>query len=232
MGGWGYSPTRILQSDTLTFLNGLPARRVPTDNAGIAGRYEISHGLLKGLYAIADVHYLSKALINLGSGKSLIPGPASTTSGGTVSMYYVPSLNETFLKDPKAAGEDKITATPVINAPFPGNGLLPIPTAAANALINYPVDTSGNPLPVLSGTGTSTVYSGEPEGVFVDDGREYIYNPESAVVDFGVGYQWRMHRFTNVLRVTVKNVLDRKYTWGSGIPGMPLQVFATYDLLY
>lgn len=232
LGGWGYSPTKILKSETLTFLNGLPARRVPRDNAGIAARYEISHGILKGLYAIADIHYLSKSLVNLGSGKSLIPGQASTTSGGTVSMYYVPSLNETFMKDPKATGEDKITATPVINAPFPGNGLLPIPTVAANALINYPVDSNGNALPIVSGSGTTAVYKGEPEGVFVDDGREYIYNPESAVTDFGVGYQWRMRRTTNCIRLNVKNIFDRKYTWASGIPGMPLQVFATYDIQY
>ncbi len=230
LGGWGYSPTKILQSDTLTFLNGLPARRVPRDNAGIAGRYEFTHGPLKGLYVISDVHYLSKSLVNLGSGKSLIPGPAGTTSGSTVSMYYVPSLNETFLKDPKDAGEDKITATPVINVPFPGNGLLPIPSAAANAVINYPVNTNGTALPIVSGSGTSAVYAGEPEGVFVDDGRENIFNPESAVVDFGVGYEWRMQKVTNVLRVDLKNVFNRTYTWGSGIPGMPFQVFVTYDL--
>jgi len=232
IGDWGYSPTVILKSATLTFLNGLPARRVPRDNAGLAARYEITHGKLKGLYGIADIKYLSKSLINLGSGKSLIPGPASTTSGGTVSMYYVPSTNRTYLTDPKAAGEDKVTATPVINVPFPGNGLLPIPTAATGAVINYPVDLNGVALPVISGTGNSTVFSGQPEGVFVDDGRQNIFNPPSAVVDVGIGYEWKMKKFTNTLRLSVKNVLDRKYTWGSGVPGMPFQVLATYNLAY
>jgi iron complex outermembrane recepter protein len=230
LGAWGYSPTTILKSETLTFLNNLPARRVPRDNAGLAGRYEFRHGLLKGFYAIADVKYLSKSLVNLGSGKSLIPGPAGATLGSTISMYYVPSQNKTYLKDPKITGEDKVTATPVINVPFPGNSLLPYPNVAANAVINYPVDVNGNPLPVLSGTGTSTVYAGQPTGVFVDDGREYNYNPESAVFDVGFGYTWHLAKTTNSLKVTLKNILDRKYTWGSGIPGMPFQMFATYDI--
>jgi iron complex outermembrane recepter protein len=232
MASWGYSPTVIKDSETLTFLNGLPARRVPRDNGGVALRYEITSGKLKGLYAIADFKYLSKSLINLGSGKSLIPGPASSTSGGTISMYYVPSTNRTYLTDPKVTGEDKVTATPVYNVPFPGNGLLPYPTVAANALINYPVDVNGNPLPVLSGTGNSTVYSGQPTGVFVDDGREYIYNPCSTVFDVGVGYDWKWGKYKNSLKLNVKNLFNRKYTWGSGVPGLPFEVLASYNIAY
>ncbi len=232
MGDWGYTPTSILKSDTLTFLNGLPARRVPRDNAGLAVRYQFTGGKLKGLFLIADVKYFSKSLVNLGSGKSLIPGPASATSGGTLSMYYVPSTNRTYITDPKIAGEDKITATPVINAPFPVNGLLPIPTQPANATINYPVDANGVALPLISGSGSSAVYSGEPEGVFVDDGREYNYNAPAAVVDIGAGYEWNTGRLTNTLRVNVKNLLNRQYTWGSGVPGLPLQLLVTYDLHY
>ncbi|MFI5335907.1 MAG: TonB-dependent siderophore receptor [Opitutales bacterium] len=232
LGSWGYSPTTILKSETLTFLNGLPARRVPRDNAGLAVRYQFTHGKLKGLYVVADVKYFSKSLINLGSGKSLIPGQASSTVGSTVSMYYVPSQNLTYMKDPKLAGEVKVTATPVINVPFPGNGLLPYPAVPANALINYPVTGSGTALPLVSGSGTTAVYSGEPTGVFVDDGREYIFNPAAAVTDFGIGYEWTMHKLNNSIRVNVKNALDRQYTWGSGVPGMPFQVFATYTVHY
>jgi len=232
MADWGYTPTTILKSQTLTFLNGLPARRVPRDNAGLAVRYQFGHGALKGLYVIADVKYFSKSLVNLGSGKSLIPGPAGATSGATVSMYYVPSTNRTYLTDPKLAGEDKITATPLINAPFPGNSLLPIPTLPANALVNYPVDSTGTALPLVSGTGTKAIYAGEPEGVFVDDGREYNYNAPAAVCDIGFGYEWKMGRLKNTIRVNLKNLLDRQYTWGSGVPGMPFQVFATYEMRF
>jgi len=178
------------------------------------------------------VKYFSKSLVNLGSGKSLIPGPAGATSGATVSMYYVPSTNRTYLTDPKLAGEDKITATPLINAPFPGNSLLPIPTLPANALVNYPVDSTGTALPLVSGTGTKAIYAGEPEGVFVDDGREYNYNAPAAVCDIGFGYEWKMGRLNNTIRVNLKNLLDRQYTWGSGVPGMPFQVFATYEMRF
>lgn len=232
MADWGYTPTTVLKSQTLTFLNGLPARRVPRDNAGLALRYQFTHGKLKGLYVIADVKYFSKSLVNLGSGKSLNPGPASATSGSTVSMYYVASQSKTYLKDPKIAGEKKITATPVINAPFPGNNMLPFPNIAANALINYPVDTTGTALPLISGTGTSSVYGGEPAGVFVDDGREYNYNAPAAVCDIGFGYEWKWGRIKDTIRVNLKNLLNRQYTWGSGVPGMPFQVFVTDDMRF
>jgi outer membrane receptor protein involved in Fe transport len=230
MGDWGYTPTTVLKSNTLTFLNGLPARRVPRNNAGLALRYQFTNGMLKGLFVIADVKYFSKSLVNLGSGKSLIPGPAAATSGSTVSMYYVPSTNKTYLTDPKLSGEDKVTATPVINAPFPGNGLLPIPGLPVNALVNYPVDSNGVALPLISGTGTKAIYSGQPEGVFVDDGREYNFNAPAAVFDVGFGYEWKMGQLKNTVRVNLKNLLNREYTWGSGVPGMPFQVFVTYNM--
>jgi len=232
LASWGYTPTTILKSETLTFLNGLPARRVPRDNAGFAMRYQFTHGWLKGFWVLGDIKYMSKSLVNLGSGKSLIPGPASATVGSTVSMYYVPSQNLTYLTDPKQTGEVKVTATPVINAPFPGNNLLPYPGVAANAVINYPVSANGTPLTVVSGTGTKTVYSGAPTGVFVDDGREYIFNPAYGVVDLGVGYEWKAHQLQHGIRVMAKNVLNREYTWGSGVPGMPFQVFVTYQVKY
>ena len=44
------------------------------------------------------------------------------------------------------------------------------------------------------------------------------------------------HRFAfqpgDTLRVNVKNLLNRQYTWGSGVPGLPLQLLVTYDLHY
>jgi outer membrane receptor protein involved in Fe transport len=226
LGDWGYTETKILNSDTLTFLNGLPTRRVPRDNAGLAARYEITHGKLRGLYLLGAVRYFSKSLVNLGSGKSLIPGPAGTTVGATSNMYYVPAKNLTYLSDPKATGEVKLTATPVINVPFPVNGLLPYPNLPANALVNYPVDANGNPLPLSS----KGVYVGEPTGVFVDDGRLNNFNAPASVVTVGTGYTWKTGRVSHLLRVDVSNLLNRQYTWGSGVPGMPLQILATYNL--
>ncbi|HEY1793841.1 MAG TPA: TonB-dependent receptor [Opitutaceae bacterium] len=229
VGDWGYTDTTVEDSKVITFLNGLAVRRVPRDNVGLELRYQISHGFARGMFFVADGHYSSKSLVNLGSGKSIIPGPAGTTSGSTSSMYYVPSTNTTYAtgKDPKIAGEVKITGTPFNNVPFPGSGNLPYPNEPANTLLNFPMSVTGTPLPLVS-AGTPGVYSGEPEGVFVDDGRENNFNAPYAVFDVGTGYQWKMRKYTNTIQVNVKNVLDRKYTWGSGVPGLPFQVLVSY----
>jgi outer membrane receptor protein involved in Fe transport len=231
-GDWGNTDAKVLDSDVITFLTDLPVRRVPRNNIGIGMRYQVSRGPLKGLYFVADETYDSKSLVNLGSGKSLIPGPAGTTVGSTSTMYYVAATNTTYAtgKDPKITGEVKITGTPVINAPFPGNGLLPYPTEAANALINFPMSITGQPLP-LAKAGTPGVYTGEAEGVFVDDGRENNFNVSYSVFDVGTGYSWTMRgHYVSDLQLNVKNVFNRHYTWGSGVPGLPFQLIASYNL--
>ncbi len=231
-GNWGYTDAKILQSNVITFLSDLPVRRVPRDNVGLGLRYQVSHGFAKGLFFVADTRYSSKSLVNLGSGKSLIPGPAGSTSGSTSTMYYVPSTNLTYANghDPKAAGEIKITGTPVINVPFPGNGLLPYPGEASGAVINFPMSIKGTALP-LANSSVPGIYSGEAEGVFVDDGRENNFNAPYAVFDAGTGYTWTTAgRFQSTLQLNVKNLLNRKYTWGSGVPGFPVQFVCTYCL--
>ena len=231
-GDWGYTDSKVLNSYTITFLNGLPARRVPRDNVGFGLRYEISHGPARGLFFVADVKYDSKSLVNLGSGKSLIPGPAGTTVGAVSTMYYVPSTNTTYAtgKDPKLTGEIKITGTPVYNVPFPGNGQLPYPDQPANTLINFPMSINGTPLALVKAS-TPGVYSGEAEGVFVDDGREYNFNAAYSVFDVGTGYTWRARgRYVSTVQVNVKNLFGEKYTWGSGVPGLPFQIICSYSL--
>ena len=147
-------------------------------------------------------------------------------------MYYVASTNTTYTgADPKITGEQKITSTPVINVPFPGNGQLPYPTLPAGSTINYPVDVNGNPLP-LATAGTAGIYRGQPEGVFVDDGREYNFNNPYAVFDAGAGYGWKTGKYVHRVQVNVSNILNRKYTWGSGAPGLPFQVVGTYEFKY
>jgi outer membrane receptor protein involved in Fe transport len=229
---WGYANAKTVNGAALTFLDDLPVRRVPRNNVGVAIKYQFSSGFLRGLYLLADAKYYSKSLVNLGSGKSLVPGPASATVGSTLSMYYVAAQNLTYATgtDPKAAGETKITATPFNNVPFPGNGLLPFPSQPANALINYPVGPGGVPLP-LANPATPGVYVGEPTGVYVDDGRNTNFNAPYALFDMGAGYGWRSSRTTqSVIRVSVKNMLNRAYTYGSGAPGLPLQLVTTYSL--
>jgi len=231
---WGYAVARTINGDALTFYDALPVRRTPTDNAGLALHYQISHGPLKGLFFTTDGKYYTKSLVNLGSGKSLIPGPMSATSGSTLSMYYVAATNTTYAyaagTDPKIAGELKLTATPFNNIPLPGNGLLPFPNQPANALINYPVGPGGTALPLVNAA-VPGVYSGEPTGVYVDDGRVYNFNAPYAVFDIGTGYTWNLSRkTTSTIQVGIKNLLNRAYTYGSGVPGAPFQVVATCRL--
>jgi iron complex outermembrane recepter protein len=234
-GDWGYTQTEVLQSDTITFLNGLPARRVPRDNVGVGLRYQISHGALKGLYFVGGGKYYSKSLVNLGSGKSLIPGPNGTKSGSTSTMYYVAATNTTYAyansADPKITGEQKISGTPVINAPFPGNGVLPYPNQPANELVDFPMSSTGTPLPLVNPS-VPGVYQGMPEGVFVDDGRQNNFNAPYAVFQVGMGYEWKWKQFGNKIQVNVQNLLNRQYTYGSGTPGAPFQVVGTYSLKF
>ncbi|MGH7995898.1 MAG: TonB-dependent siderophore receptor [Opitutaceae bacterium] len=229
---WGYTKAEVVDSAPLTFLEGLPIRRVPRDNVGAAIKYQVSSGRLKGLFVLGTFNYYSKSLINLGSGKSLIPGPASSKSGSTASMYYVASTNKTYtLADPKISGEKKITATPVINVPFPGNGLLPYPSQPANATIDYPMSATGQPLQLVNAS-VPGVYAGMPEGVYVDDGREDIYNDPYALVGIGAGYTWKAGGFTHEVEFNVRNLLNRVYTYGSGAPGSPFGILVTYRLGY
>jgi hypothetical protein len=146
-------------------------------------------------------------------------------------MYYVAATNTTYAyaagTDPKISGELKLTATPFINVPLPGNGLLPFPNQPQNALINYPVGQGGTPLPLVNAS-VPGVYSGEPTGVYVDDGRSVNFNAPYALVDVGIGYTFNLFRKeTSTLQVGVKNMLNRAYTYGSGVPGAPFQVVGT-----
>ncbi len=228
---WGYAVARTINGAALTFYDALPVRRVPTDNVGMAVRYQFSRGPLNGLFLTADAKYFSKSLVNLGSGKSLIPGPMSATSGSTLSMYYVAATNTTYAyaagTDPKIAGELKLTATPMNNVPLPGNGLLPYPNQPQNALINFPVGPGGTALPLVNAA-VPGVYSGAPTGVYVDDGRSVNFNAPYAVFDAGIGYKWNLTRKdTSTVQVGAKNLLNRAYTYGSGASGAPFQIVGT-----
>jgi iron complex outermembrane receptor protein len=232
LGDWGYTHTKTVNSTAITFLTGLDVRRVPLDNAGIAMKYTVTHGFAKNTFFVAQLTYDSKSLVNLGSGKSIIPGPSAATINSTVSMYYVPSTNLTYAtgKDPKAAGEIKITATPFNNVPFPGSGILPFPGQPSGALINFPMSATGTPLTLANPT-VPGVYSGEAEGVFVDDGRENNFNAPYALFNVGTGYSWKTgRRYLSTLQVNLNNVLNRAYTYGSGVPGNGFQFIVSYNL--
>ena len=231
---YGMANAKTVNGYALTFLQQLPVRRVPLNNFGVALHYQFSHGALRGLSFFADMTYDSKSLVNLGSGKSLNPGPAGTTVGSTSSMYYVAATNTTYAtgSDPKIANELKVTGTPFINAPLPGNGLLPYPGLPANATLNFPVGANGAPLP-LANPAVAGIYTGEPTGVYVDDGRNTNFNAPYAIFDVGTGYTWmNFGKDTSKVTVSAKNVLNRQYTYGSGAPGLPFQIVATYSFQF
>jgi outer membrane receptor protein involved in Fe transport len=237
-GDWGYTQSQTEDSYQLPFYNGLAVRRVPRDNVGLLAKYTFGTGPLKGLYILGGGQYYSKSLVNLGSGKALDPGPAASTANSTLSMYYVPSTNLTYIgSDPKIAGEVKSSngATPFYNVPFPGSGDLPYPNVPAGTLINYPVNLNGTSLPVATGVtipSGDTVWVGQPTGVFVDDGRENNFNAPYFVLQIGAGYTWRWGPVTNNVQVNVQNLLNRQYTYGSGTPGAPFGVLATYTMSF
>lgn len=234
---YGYTQATVLDAAPLTFYDGLPVRRVPRNNWGAVVHYQFSSGLLRGIFVEGSFNYYSKSLVNLGSGKVLIPGPVATKTNSTLSLWTVPGTDYTYIGTTAPAGGVKGPngVTPFYNVPFPGSGALPYPDQPASAFIDYPVTTSGAPLPLATGVTApagDTVYVGTPSGVYVDDGREDIYNAPYAVFGFGTGYGWKSGRFTNKVQVNIHNLFDRIYTYGSGVPGIPFTVEATYSIGY
>jgi len=47
-----------------------------------------------------------------------------------------------------------------------------------------------------------------------------------------MGFSWMMGRYTSTLQINVKNIMNRQYTWGSGVPGLPLQAICSYTIQY
>jgi len=85
-GGYGYTSARIVESYGLPFLNNTSLPQVPTDNLGIAARYTILSGPLKGLFFLATENYQSKSLISIGSGTTLTASAANP-------VYNIPFPN-------------------------------------------------------------------------------------------------------------------------------------------
>jgi outer membrane receptor protein involved in Fe transport len=97
-------------------------------------------------------------------------------------------------------------SNPIVNSRLP-NGILLFPNLAEGALV-----TSGS--------------------VRVDDGRESVANTPSAVVDAGVGYKFKIGRYRQKIQLNAGNVLDRRYTFGSGGQGDRRSFAVTYDVTF
>lgn len=173
LGGYGYADAITSSNDEFRFLVNTTPRRVPQHTAGLAARYEIRSGALKGLSFTAGGNYYSESIVNAGSGRTI-----------TASV-----------------------ANPIVNTRMP-NGLLPFPNSAEGAQLT---------------TGT----------VRVGDGRESIVNAAYDIYEVGASYRWRgRDRFNHRVQVNVKNLFDKRYTWGSAAQGDPRTVVGTYTLTF
>lgn len=94
----------------------------------------------------------------------------------------------------------------IVNGRLP-NGILLFPSLAEGALV-----TSGS--------------------VRVDDGRESVANAPYAVLDAGIGYKFKVGRYRQKIQLNAGNVLDRRYTFGSGGQGDRRSFAITYDVTF
>lgn len=78
LGGYGNVEARTLENEEFPFLSNTTPRRVPRHNLGLAARYEVKEGALKGFYSTLGYKFTSESLVNAGSGRQLRP---STPTG-------------------------------------------------------------------------------------------------------------------------------------------------------
>jgi hypothetical protein len=89
------------------------------------------------------------------------------------------------------------------------NGALPYPNLAKGAI----------------------VFSGP--SVTVDDGRENIFNRPYTVWGMSLGYSFKTGgRFRQRVQISGKNLFNRIYTYGAGIPADPRMILTTYSIAF
>jgi outer membrane receptor for monomeric catechols len=71
LGGYGYADAITSSNDEFRFLVNTTPRRVPQHTFGLAARYEVKAGALRGLYFTAGTNYYSESVVNAGSGRTL-----------------------------------------------------------------------------------------------------------------------------------------------------------------
>jgi outer membrane receptor protein involved in Fe transport len=218
VGGYGLVDAKITDAGKLNWMNDTTPRRVPKHNLGASIRYEFVTGKLKGLFAIAGVTYYSKSLVNLGSGKSLVPYTGAPTVSG-------------------------LQGNQIHNLRFP-NGGLPYPYLPENAIITY-YDSATKYLywtdnPAAATTADLTKYSyADPymSGIsYVLDGREQNYNRASTVWKAGIGYKFRSGarktRTSHKIQINMDNIFNEKSTLAGGIPILKRTLMATYSVTF
>lgn len=237
LGGYGYNDAKYTYS-SLPYLIGTTTPQSAKDNLGLALRYQIRHGVLKGLAFTADVKALSKSLVNIGSGSVYTTNPFAT-GNFRKAIYNVPlysgslpfptlpqglailSTNATVSKDPTGLSNRNsnkgYTATSI-----PAGWVLWTPGTTMNANTQYYIlDGNGQ-------TSASYQYSAN-----VDDGRMNVFNQPYTIWGFGLIYHYKTSgRYSHAIRFNVKNAFNKFYTYGNGVLGDGRLYLLTYSLSY
>ena len=252
LGGYGYNDAVYTQS-SLPYLLGTTTPQSPKDNLGVAARYAIRTGPLRGLSVTAGVRTLSKSLLSVGSGNVLSTTPYRAAGTFTPIIYNTPlphgslpfpqlpdglailSANTVLASgtaDPAGSGlrVTQVNKGYVSGAPTV-NGQLAIPAGWVRWTPGQTM-TAGTRYYLLDGDGqtASSYHYSTP----VDDGRGSVFNDPSIVWEWGVSYTFRPRARKTAHRVglNVKNAFDRTYTYGSGTLGDRRQLIGTYGVTF
>lgn len=119
----------------------------------------------------------------------------------------------------------------VIN-PSLGRNITVASVTASNPFINNPMPNGLLPFPQFA---EGEVLTSIPYPVRVDDGRESIYNKPHALLEAGIGYRWRSgtfqsRRLRHTVQLNVRNLADRRATYGSAGPRPLREFIANYDI--
>ena len=252
LGGYGYNDAVYTQS-SLPYLLGTTTPQSPKDNLGVAARYAIRSGPLRGLSVTAGVRTLSKSLLSVGSGNVISTTPYRVSGTFTPIIYNTPLPNGSLpfpqLPDGLAilsansglasgtldpAGSD-LRVTQVNKGYVSGqpttNGQLAIPAGWVRWTPGTPI-TNGTRYYVFDGDGqTAASYKYSTP---VDDGRGSVFNDPSVVWEFGLSYTYRPRggRTSHRLGLNIKNAFDRHYTYGTGTLGDRRQLIGTYSVTF
>lgn len=257
IGGYGYNDARYSYS-SLPYLIDQTTPRSPKDNLGVALKYQIRSGKLRGLSFTAGARYLSESLISLGNGGTLHTnpyGPSEVSSNNFVPIIFNNPLyngalpfrdlpqgiailsrnnpNAIGTLDPSGTGrrlQDPGANRGWVTSNRTGNQLL----VPSNWVEYQPGMTlvEGTQYYIMDGDGQSS--ASYKYSTTVDDGRSQIFNKSYVIWEFGVQYSFRTHnrKLRHTMRLNVKNAFDNFYTYGAGAVGDPRQFIGSYSLTF
>lgn len=94
LGGYGYADAITSSNDEFRFLVNTTPRRVPQHTLGIAARYEVREGALRGLFITAGGNYYSESVVNPGSGRTLTASASNPIVNNRMPNGLLPFENQ------------------------------------------------------------------------------------------------------------------------------------------